>query len=134
LAAALERSPGSADLLIQKAWTEADLKRYEDASMTIRKGLECHPNHAILLSIQGEILYAQGQYEGARETLHRALVLSGENLRIEYGLGLVYTALGDFDKASHYFESSVKYDKSLVASRLLAMAERFLFEHRNRSS
>lgn len=127
---ALDDSPESCDLQVQKAWALAELKRYDEAMATTDSALSRHPENGILHMIRGEILYATGRYEESRKMLHRALELAGENLRIEHSLGLAYVALGDMDQAAHFFESSVRYDKSLVQSRLLAMAERHLFEHR----
>ncbi len=130
---ALKYCPRGVDLYIQKAWALGDLKRYEDAKKMIGLGLELNPQNGILHMLYGEILYAEKDYEGAKKAYLKALEQASENLRIEYGLGLVYVALGDMDKAAQYFESSIKYDKNLVKSRLLAMAERYLFEHKRKS-
>lgn len=127
---ALEESPRSADLTIQKAWTLAELGRHDEALSVADAALREWPGNGILQMIRGEALYALERFEESREALHRALDLAGENLRIEHSLGLAYVALGEMAKAARYFESSVRYDKSLVHARLLAMAERYLFEHR----
>jgi Flp pilus assembly protein TadD len=117
----------SVDLLIQRIWLLTDQGKYADALPAADEALREHPNHSVLHMLRGEILLKSGQADGAREALLKALALSGENIRVEYLLGLSYVALGDLDKASHYFDSSVRYDKRLVQSRLLAMAERYLF-------
>lgn len=129
---ALGRSPRSVDLHIQKSWALADLKRYEDALTETAQALELFPDNGILFMIRGETLYFLERFEESKEALLKALELAGDNLRIEHSLGLTYVALGDMIKAAQYFESSIRYDKSLVQARLLAMAERYLFEHRNR--
>ena len=128
--AALADSPAAVDLHIQKAWALADLKHYDEAEAAVTAALKIHPENGILHMIHGEILSAQNRYPESKDVLHLALDLAGDNLRIEHALGLAYVALGDMEKAAQYLESSVRYDKSLVAARLLAMAERYLFEHR----
>ncbi|MFH1262195.1 MAG: tetratricopeptide repeat protein [Pseudomonadota bacterium] len=129
---ALTENPGSPDLWIQKSWALSDLKRYDEALAAVAQGLGNDPENGILELIRGEALYATGRYEESKAALHRALDLSGDNLRIEHSLGITYVALGEMEPAARYLESSVRYDKSLVQARLLAMAERYLFEHRPR--
>jgi tetratricopeptide (TPR) repeat protein len=124
----LERSPGAPDLVAQRAWLLCDLGRPDEALAAIDAGLAAVPDHAVLQMIRGEALLKKRDYEGARSALTRSLELAGENIRTEYLLGLAYVALGETEKASRYFESSVRYDRHLVESRLLAMAERYLFE------
>jgi len=125
---AVQMSPDNVHVLIQKAWFQCDAKRWDEAAASVDAGLRLKPRHGVLHMIRGEILFAKGDYEGARQMFHRSLELSGENLRVEYMLGRAYLALGDTDLASHFFESSVRYDKSLVQSRLLAMAELYLHQ------
>jgi tetratricopeptide (TPR) repeat protein len=127
---AYQNDPRDIHLHIQRAWVLSELRRYDDAMKTVDAGLALSSNNGILHLVKGEILYALKSYEAACQALHRALELAGENLRIEYMLGMTYVALQDMDRAAQFFESSVRYDKSLVQSRLLAMAERYLFEHR----
>ena len=129
---AIKDCPGNVDLLIQKTWMLLDLKQFKKAMDAVQEGIALKPNHGIFHMLHGEILYAAAQYEEAKKALHHALEISGDNLRIEYHLGLVYVALGDMSKAAQYFESSIRYDKSLVQSRLLAMAERYMFEQKTK--
>lgn len=128
ISTALTNSPDDLDLLLQKAWTLSDMRNYAEALAIVQQALNIKPKNAVLHLIQGEIFYGMKEYEKARDSLHSALNLAGENLRVEYMLGLVYVALGDMTRATQFFESTVRYDKALVHSRLLAMAERYLFE------
>ncbi len=122
----LREKPKDLDLLIQKAWCLADLKDSEKSIPFVNELLASHPENPVLHLIRGEILHADQKYLEAKESFERSLEISGENLRVEYCLGLVHVALGNMDKASQYFESIVKYDKNLVQSRILAMAESVL--------
>lgn len=126
----LKNFPKNLELHIQRSWALADLKKFDEALQAVKQGLELFPKNAVLLLIQGEIYYSTQRFDEAKKILHQALEQAGENLRIEYALGLTYIALGDMDRAAQYFESSIRYDKTLVQSRLLAMAERYLFEKR----
>lgn len=128
-----DRFPGNLDVEIQRVWMIADLKRFDEALVLLNPLLTAKPKNGFLHLLHGEVLYALGRYEEAKTALLLSLELSGENLRSEYALGLVYIALKDMERASRYFESIVRYDKHLVQSRLLAMAEAFLFERQNRA-
>jgi tetratricopeptide (TPR) repeat protein len=131
---ALARRPDDVQLSVQKAWLLSDLHRNDDALLELARGLDLSPHNGVLHMLQGEVLYRKGEYEAAKSSLTKALEYSGENIRVEYLLGLAHIALNDLEKASHYFESSVRYDKLLVRSRLLAMAEHYLFRQQMKGS
>ncbi len=118
--------PRHLQVAIQHCWLLADLNRHTEAKQRVMASLEQWPENGILHMLKGEIEYALKDYAGAKVSLHRALELCGENLRVEYDLGRIYLALGELDQATHYFESTVKYDRTLVDSRLLVMAEHYL--------
>lgn len=126
--------PDDADLLLQKAWCLADVKRWEESLALADEVLKHHPRHAVFHLLRGEVLFSLERYEEAKQALLESLHLSGENIRVEYSLGLVFVALGDMERAAQYFESSVRYDRTLVQSRLLAMAESYLLEEKQRKS
>ncbi len=129
---AIARRPEDVRLVTHRAWFLSDLRRNDEALQEIGRGLDLAPKHAVLHMLQGEVFYRKGEYDRAKSSLLKAIEYAGENIRVEYLLGLVHIALNDLERASQYFESSVRYDKLLVRSRLLAMAEHYLFRQQSR--
>ncbi len=124
--------PQDLNVHLQLAWAYLEARKPDLALVQAEKGLALSSENGVLFLIQGEAFLALKRHEEARQALHRALELSGDNLRIEYNLGLAYVAAGDLDRASEFFDSIVRYDKSLVQSRLLTMAEHYLFHNKTR--
>ncbi|MCB0327016.1 MAG: tetratricopeptide repeat protein [Bdellovibrionales bacterium] len=123
---ALKQFPNDCSFLIEKTWTLLDQKHWDQAHDIAHKLYQKDSQHPVYALLLGEALYGQKHYEKAIEILKQCMSLSSGNLKAEYMLGLCYTALQDFDAASSYFESLVRYDPAILHSRLLVMAESYL--------
>lgn len=110
-----------------RIWALVETKQIEKAFDACQLALSLYPNNAVFMSLSGEILYRLDRYEDAQKILKEALEISPSNLQIEYMLGLTYVAQGQLEEASEYFDSILRYDPTLLQTRLLAMAEHHAF-------
>lgn len=123
----LTRRPKDRDVLMQKAWVFLEEKKYP-AMQSFISSIEAHEEDPIYLMLLGEAALHQKQLDQAESFLLKSITLSPDNLRSEYSLGLVYVAKSDFLNAAKWFENSIKYDKNLVQSKILAAAEHYLYK------
>lgn len=113
-----------------RAWAFLETEQLENARIVVGQAISKFPDHPTFLALHGEVSYQLGDYDSALASLNRALELSQGNLQVEYLLGLTYVAKGESEKASDYFEAVLRYDPTLLQSRLLVMAESYIFQHR----
>lgn len=124
---ALEQNMSSIELYTFQIWSLLETKQIEKAKTSVDAGLLKYPNNPVLMVLAGEILYRLDQFTQAQEVLHKVLENSPGNLQVEYLLGLTYVAQGQLEEASEYFDSILRYDPTLLQTRLLAMAEHHAF-------
>jgi tetratricopeptide (TPR) repeat protein len=123
-------SPDNMDAVLWLAIAKHNLKDYEGALASIDKLTPKDFKKSVCLMVKGEILHSMEKYKESLALLTQAIELNPDNTRISYLLGLNYLKLGDIDQASNFFETAIRYDRELVDSRLLAMAELYL--HKNK--
>lgn len=130
--AELEKENFFFELFTFRIWSFLETQQLEDAKITVIQALIEYSEHPVFLSLHGEVCYKLGDYDAADESLHRALSMTSGNLQVEYLLGLNYVARGDMEKASQYFDNILRYDPTLLQTRLLAMAESYIFQSRTK--
>jgi tetratricopeptide (TPR) repeat protein len=108
-------------------WSLMETKQIENAKLISDQALKMFPHHPIFLILNGEVAYRSGNHEQAYASLKEALEVSPGNLQVEYLLGLNFVAQGKLEEASEYFDSILRYDPTLLQTRLLAMAEHHIY-------
>ncbi len=111
-------------------WSLMETQQLQEAKAASEKAAIDYPEHPVFMALHAEVEYRLGNYDVALSGLTKALDLSPGNLQVEYLLGLTHVAKGQLDKASDYFESILRYDPSLLQTRLLVMAEHYI--HKNK--
>jgi tetratricopeptide (TPR) repeat protein len=114
-------------------------RSYDELILQCEKGMEAFPNQAYLYYASGLGMYKKKQYNEALDRLNEALVMTGrsagQKIRVFNILGLVYDELGDLEKSSIAFETSLSLDPknpetmahySLALSRRIAQSEKAL--------
>ena len=79
-------------------------QRPQEASYAYELGLEFNPSNTYLLSHLGLTLFQQGDIEGARKVLKKALAIDSRQLHAHFTLGEIALAEGDAKEARHRFE------------------------------
>jgi tetratricopeptide (TPR) repeat protein len=130
----IARFPKASEFRIFKLWALTETKAFEQALLDAQTALEVHPNHPVLLNLLGETQHALGQTDQAMATLLKVLTITPDNIHTAYLLGQIYVAKGQMDQACRYFEGILKYDPKLLNVRLLAMAERMIYDVQQRTS
>ena len=126
----IKAKPSDQDLLLWLAIAKSNLKDYTGGLAAIEEAIKLGSKDSVCNMIKGEILLSLDKYKDALEALTIAIDSNPDNTRISYFIGLTHLKMGDIDLASNFFEVAIKYDRELVDSRLLAMAELYL--HKNR--
>lgn len=120
----------SSEAYLWLAIAKSCLKDHVEADKIIEKAFSLGLKTPFAKSVKGEILLHLERYDESLKFLSEALESEPDNTRISYLIGLNHLRKGDIDRASEFFEIAIKYDRELVDSRLLAMAELYL--HKNR--
>ena len=126
----LSENPEKQEALLWLAIAKSGKKDYEGALASIDKALLLDSKHLFSKVIKGETLLFMERYDESLQYLTEALEANPDNTKVSYLAGLAYLRKGDIEKASSFFEDVLKYDRELVDSRLLTMAELYL--HRNK--
>lgn len=71
---------------------------------------------AVSLNISGDILYQDGNIEGAVKEFETALLLDPSNVNVHNSLGVCYGILGDYKKALEEFKQAVRLDPDEIMS------------------
>lgn len=110
-----------------QVWSFLETKQIDQAKIVTDLALKEYPDHPIFLILDGEVSYRGEDYARAQDSLLKAMESSPGNLQVEYLLGLNFVAQGKLEEASEYFDSILRYDPTLLQTRLLAMAEHHVF-------
>ena len=74
-----------------------------------QNAVQINPNHAPSLERLGNSYLEAGQFEKARDVLLKSETLDPQNRKVEYGLALAYTKLGNREEAKIHME---KFEKA----------------------
>jgi tetratricopeptide (TPR) repeat protein len=125
--------PRHARAQAQRALALAAAGRIGEAMKAARRAAELDPkNHAPLLFL-GQIQYDAGSYEEARKTLTAAAKLDPENQLVQAYLGLTLMALGNTADGLALLKAHLAYGYDRLEGRVIALAERYLWEHRDQA-
>jgi len=125
--------PKHARAQAQRALALAAAGRVSDAVRAARRASELAPrNHAPLLFL-GQIQYDAGQLEEARKAFSAAARLDPGNRLVQAYLGLAQLALGRAADGAELLKAHLRYANAGLEGRLLGLAERYLWEHRDRA-
>lgn len=116
-----------------QAWSFLETKQLENAQLITDQALKKYPHHPVFLVLNGEVSYRMGNHDLADVFLKEALVQSPGNLQVEYLLGLNFVAQGKLEEASEYFDSILRYDPTILQTRLLTMAEHHIYLNRTKN-
>lgn len=107
-------------------WGLRRLERYQDARQAFAKALELGGNeNSETFNEIALCLMADGDYNGAKENLLKALALSSESTKIMSNLGYVALRQGDTSQAQKYFASVLEFDPNdKIAAAELEKLER----------
>jgi tetratricopeptide (TPR) repeat protein len=100
---ALRLAPDEPQLLLEYAQLRFRQENFVDAGNLAEKVLASHPDNSQAHSLLGQILFAQGDFNGAREHLESA-VAGAPGFDVAYLLGITYIKLGDFSRARLVFD------------------------------
>ena len=100
---ALRLAPDEVQTRIEYAQLRFQQEKLAEARVLAEKVLAASPDNAQGHSLLGQILFAQGDYKGAKEHLEEA-VATAPGFDTAYLLGIVYIRLNDFDRARLVFD------------------------------
>lgn len=97
--ARLEANPDDPEAIIAYGRALSGLWRYQEAIAIYSRGIEAHPDHAMLYRHRGHRYISTRQFDKAVADLTRAAELNDRDFDIWYHLGLAHYLRGEFDKA-----------------------------------
>ena len=103
---ALELAPQDRDLRLAFALSRFQAGKLPEARALVEKVVESEATNTGARSLLGHILFAQGDYKGAREHLEAAVV-TAPSFDVGYLLGLTYIKLNDLTRARLLFDDMV---------------------------
>lgn len=103
-----EENPKDPENIIMYGRRLAYLWRYHEAIDVYTKGIEDHPDHAMLYRHRGHRYISIREFDRAVADLIKASELNDHNFDIWYHLGLAYYLRGEFEKASNAYEECIK--------------------------
>ena len=125
--------PRHARAQAQRALALAAAGRTGEAVKAARRAAELDPkNHAPLLFL-GQIQYDAGAYEEARKALTAAAKLDPGNQLVQAYLGLTLMASGKMAEGAALLKAHLAYGYDRLEGRVIALAERYLWEHRDQA-
>jgi len=125
--------PKHARAHVQRGLALAAAGRAGEGVRAARRAADLAPgNHAPLLFL-GEIHYDAGQFEEARKAFSGAARVDPENRLVQAWLGLSLFALGRRDQGAELLREHLRYGYGPVEARVLVLAERYLWEHREQA-
>lgn len=116
--ARLEANPDDPEALITYGRALSGLWRYHEAIAIYSRGIEAHPDYAMLYRHRGHRYISTRQFDKALADLSRAAELNDRDFDIWYHLGLAYYLKGEFDKAKPAYLRCLevsKDDGSIIA-------------------
>jgi tetratricopeptide (TPR) repeat protein len=123
----LNEGMNAAEFYTFQIWSLLETKQMDQAKMISEQAIKTYVDHPVFLALDGEICYRLELFDRAHASLIRAMEFSPGNLQVEYLLGLNLVAQGKLEEASEYFDSILRYDPTLLQTRLLAMAEHHIY-------
>jgi tetratricopeptide (TPR) repeat protein len=105
---AVEADPENTDNIILYGRSLAALWRYHEAIEVFSKGIEIHPDVALLYRHRGHRYISIREFDKAVTDLTKAARLDERSFDIWYHLGLAHYLKGEFDKARPAYESCLK--------------------------
>jgi len=84
------------------------LKRYKEAVPNFEQSAKLSPG-SYTISYVGRAYAQAGEIEKAKEVLEKFEKFEGIEINGNLGFGGIYAALGEFDKAFHYYEKAIEY-------------------------
>jgi tetratricopeptide (TPR) repeat protein len=103
---ALELAPEDRDLRLDFALSRFQAGKLAEARALAEKVVETEATNSGARSLLGHILFAEGDYKGAREHLEAAVV-AAPSFDVGYLLGLTYIKLNDLTRARLLFDDMV---------------------------
>ncbi len=121
----VDEKPDSASLY--RAAILFSLGKYDEAKSALM-----HPGTTDSTALQdyvlGRIEAARGNWERALELAKTSFSKDSFNTRIEHFLAICLLQKGEIEQAADHFENVIRFDRKLVDSRLLLMAEMAILE------
>jgi tetratricopeptide (TPR) repeat protein len=131
--AVLATFPHHARAYVQRAVALAAANRVGEAVRSARRAADLAPrSHAPLLFL-GRIQFDAGHYEEARKAFSAAARLDPENRLVQAYLGLALLAVGRAEEGAELLRAHLLYGYEGLEGRLLALAEQYLWEHREQA-
>lgn len=125
--------PKHARAQAQRGLALAAAGRTGEAVKACRKAAELDPNNHAPLLFLGQIQYDAGGYEEARKAFLAAAKLDPENRQIRAWLGLTMMAQGEMEEGAELLQANLAYGYARLEGRVTTLAERYLWEHRDRA-
>ena len=107
-ARAVEVDPSNVEAIIGYGRALAGLWRYHEAIEVYSRGIEAHPDVAMLYRHRGHRYISIRNFEKAASDLAKAAVLNDRDFDIWYHLGLAHYLRGEFDKARSAYKSCLR--------------------------
>ena len=122
--------PDDARAHLQRARALATAGRAGEAVRAAKRAAELAPrSHAPMLAV-GRIQYDAGHFEEARKAFAAAVRLDPMNRMAQAYLGLSLLAMGQMEEGAKLLQAHLLYGYEGVEARLLTLAERLLWQHR----
>lgn len=116
--ARFETNPEDPEAVIAYGRALSGLWRYQETIAIYSRGIEAHPDHAMLYRHRGHRYISTRQFDKAVADLSRAAELNDRDFDIWYHLGLAYYLKGEFDKAEQAYSRCLEVsrdDGSIIA-------------------
>jgi tetratricopeptide (TPR) repeat protein len=127
---AVEADPGNPDTIIAYGRALAGLWRYHEAIDVFSKGIQAHPDVAMLYRHRGHRHISIREFGQAAEDMAKAAALNDKDFDIWYHLGLAHYLRGEFELARSAYENCLRVaaddDSKIAISNWLYAALRRL--------
>jgi serine/threonine-protein kinase len=105
---ALTLAPDNIDVLVEIAWNELSLARWNSAREHLERGIRLDPRSSDLFALLGYVLLATKQYKEAERAYDHALGLTPDNLNYREFRTMVALAEGDVEGARAVLRATPK--------------------------
>jgi tetratricopeptide (TPR) repeat protein len=96
----------------------SNLKKYELANTSYKKGIDRYPNNGMLYSGSAWVNFKQKRYKESIEKFRKSVKFSKDPIEPRLGLALAYIANGDSDDALTEFEKAVEENSELIVDKI----------------
>jgi tetratricopeptide (TPR) repeat protein len=114
--AALEESPDDIDLLLPKALSLYDLRRYEEALATFEQVLALESEQVVAWNGKSDSLAALGRHDDALVAYDHALALAAGTPNTWHNKGVLLTAMQNYDEALSAFDRALDLVPNLAVT------------------